>query len=155
MNNSVKNTTKKVETKKVVTKKANNKQFSHLQSSNKKELKLSIKNSLVLTLLECKKATQLEFINESNYDNQAELLECKKAINYFVKLSKEESNEEFILFSKAVRKSKKGEFVEYFTDQLVQHIVSQKLAKNREFKDSLNILISKQLEKKAKAKKAN
>lgn len=144
---------KKTETKKVVTKKANNKQFSHLQSENKKSLRTEIKSNLALTLLECKKVTQLNYINESNYDNQAELLECKKAINYFVKLSKDENNEEFKLLKKAVRKTKTGYFVEHYTNQLIQKIVRFKLEKNREFKDSLNVLISKQLKKDAEVKK--
>jgi hypothetical protein len=129
---------KKLETKKASAKKrSENQQFANVQSAKRKTENFKFKTSAISNLLEVKRTTTLNNVDLSNSKNVEYLNECKKAINVILK------NDELLdLTIEAVRTAKKGTYVTYYFEQLIQKIVKLKMSKNLTFEVSLQGIIS-------------
>ena len=117
-----------------------NPQFSIVQSNRRKAQNEEIKTSLINTLIEVKKDTNIN-IDLNSVQNKVYLKECKTLINYIIK-----NKSEFLpLLMPLVRTTKKGHFVKFYTEQTIQKVVKLKMAKDMDYLTAFNGLNAKKL----------
>ena len=117
-----------------------NPQFAIVQSNRRKAQNLEVRTSLINTLIEVKKDTNIK-IDLTSVENKVYLKECKVLINYIIK----NRNEFLPLLMPLVRTTKKGHFVKFYTEQAIQKVVRLKMSKNMDYLTAFNGLNAKKL----------
>jgi hypothetical protein len=117
-----------------------NPQFAIVQSNRRKAQNLEVRTSLINTLIEVKKDTNIK-IDLTSVENKVYLKECKVLINYIIK----NRNEFLPLLMPLVRVTKKGHFVKFYTEQAIQKVVKLKMSKDMDYLTAFNGLNAKKL----------
>jgi len=117
-----------------------NPQFAIVQSNRRKAQNLEVRTSLINTLIEVKKDTNIQ-IDLTSVENKVYLKECKTLINYIIK----NRNEFLPLLMPLVRVTKKGHFVKFYTEQAISKVVKLKMSKDMDYLTAFNGLNAKKL----------